>query len=114
MCMNCNHAGNPLKKIILLLVIMLGIGVVAYFIFTTTTSNHIIGASLPLILSFAACPLMCVVMGGLLVIMNRSKKRNDLAKEKMNPHEHIVDQPFIDPKQSLSEHLQNVHEKTSI
>jgi protein-S-isoprenylcysteine O-methyltransferase Ste14 len=109
--MNCNDTRNPSKKIILLLVMTLGIGAVAYFIFITP-SNPTMGSSLPLILSFAACPIMCAVMGGLMVIMNRIKKKNEVAKVKVNPRQQIVDQQFVETKHSLSEHSQNVHEKT--
>ena len=89
----------------------LGIGAAAYFIFITP-SIPTIGSSLPLILSFAACPIMCAVMGGLMVIMNRIKKKNEVAKVKVNPPQQLVDQQFVETKHSLSEHSQNVHEKT--
>ncbi len=98
----------------LFLVIAIGIGaVVTYFIFTTT-NNPAIVASIPLILSFAACPLMCVVMGAFMVIMNRSKKRKEVTRESANPKENMINQQPTEPKQSMLEHLQNVHEKTTI
>lgn len=106
---NCNDTRNPSKKIFLLLVMTLGIGAIAYFIFITP-SNPTIVSSLPLILSFAACPIMCAVMGGLMVIINRSNKKDELEKVKVNPHQQIVDQQIVEPKHSLSEHSQNVRE----
>lgn len=84
MCMNCNNSRSPLKKIILLLAITIGIGVIIYFPFVLT-SNPTIAASISLILSFAACPLMCVVMGGFMVVMNQNKKEIEIAKERINP-----------------------------
>lgn len=57
---------------------------------------------------------MCAVMGGLMVIMNRIKKKNEVAKVKVNPPQQLVDQQFVETKHSLSEHSQNVHEKTLI
>ncbi len=108
MCMTCNNTKRPLKKIILFLAI--GIGASTYFIFTTT-NNPAIGASIPLILSFASCPLMCVIMGGLMVAMNRSKKRKEVTKERANPKENMINQQPAESKQSVLEHLQNVREK---
>jgi len=83
--MNCNDSRNPLKKIILLLAITVAIGVIIYFPFVLA-SNPTIAASIPLILSFSTCPLMCVVMGGFMVVMNRKKEEIEIAKERINPH----------------------------
>lgn len=113
MCMSCNNTGKPLKKIMLFLAIAIGIGAATYFIFATT-NNPAIAASIPLIMSFAACPLMCVIMGGLMVVMNRSKKRKEVTKERANPKENMINQLPAESKQSVLEHLQNFREKTTI
>jgi hypothetical protein len=77
MCMSCNTKGFSRKrKIILLSSLGSGIAAVSYFTFTTT-SNPAVAATVPALLSVAACPAMCIGMGGMMWFMSRfSKKKN--------------------------------------
>ena len=81
MCMSCNNTNKiTKKKIMLFFTIVIVIGVATYFIFTTT-NNSAIAATIPVILSFAACPLMCAPMVGLIWLINQIKKKK-IHKEK--------------------------------
>ena len=64
----------------LFLSIIIGIGMATYFIFTTT-NNPVIASTISVILSFAACPLMCAPMAGLIWLINRKIKKK-VNKEK--------------------------------
>lgn len=108
--MTCNNTGKPLKKILLFLAMAIGIGVATYFVFTVT-NNPVFAASIPLILSFAACPLMCVVMGGFMWIMNRNKKKNNITKEKKaDPSANNIERRPVEHKQSIQEGSYNTQE----
>ena len=65
----------------LFLAIAIGIGVATYFIFTTTNNSAIAAATIPVILSFAACPLMCAPMVGLIWLINQIKKKKMYKEE---------------------------------
>ena len=111
MCMSCNSTKRPLKKIIIVLAMVIGIGVITYFVFSAT-NNPAFAASIPLIMSFAACPLMCVVMGGSMWLMNRYKKKNKLTKQtKLNPIENIIEKQPVEYNQSVLEASPNTNEK---
>lgn len=73
MCMACNTGKITKKKIALFSSIAVAIGATTYFTFTTT-NNPALAATIPLFLSFAACPAMCVGMGGIMWLMYRKKK----------------------------------------
>lgn len=75
--MSCNTKWlSKKKKIITFSSIGSGIAAVSYLTFSTT-SNPAIAATVPALLSLAACPAMCVGMGGVMWFMNRfSKKKN--------------------------------------
>jgi hypothetical protein len=77
MCMSCNTKGlSKNKKIILFSSLGSGIAAASYMTFTTT-SNPAIAATIPALLSVAACPVMCIAMGGVMWFMNRlSKNKN--------------------------------------
>jgi hypothetical protein len=77
MCMSCNTKGLSRKrKIIIFSSLGSGIAAVSYLTFTAT-SNPALAATIPALLSLAACPAMCVGMGGVMWFMSRfSKKKN--------------------------------------
>lgn len=111
MCMSCNNTRNPLKKISIVLAMVIGIGAITYFVFSAT-NNPVFAASIPLIMSFAACPLMCAAMGGSMWLMNRYKKRNNLAKEtKLNPIENDIEKQPVEHNKSVLEDSPNTNEK---
>lgn len=72
----------------LFLTIAIGIGMATYIIFATT-NNPVIAAIFPVILSFAACPLMCAPIAGLMWLINRKKRvkahKEIGSVEEMNP-----------------------------
>jgi hypothetical protein len=78
MCMSCNTKGLSRKrKIILFSSLGSGIAAVSYVTFTIT-SNPAISAAVSALLSLAACPAMCVGMGGVMWFVSRfSKKKNN-------------------------------------
>ena len=85
--MSCCNTGKITKKKIIVFSVI-GIAIVAtYFVFTATNSSAAL--ALPAILGFAACPAMCVAMGGVMWIAARfgsNKKQNN--SEKTSP-EHL-------------------------
>lgn len=74
--MACNTGKITKKKIALFSSIIVAMGATTYFIFSAT-NNPAIAATIPLILSFAACPAMCAGMGGIMWLMNRKKKSTE-------------------------------------
>jgi hypothetical protein len=54
----------------------LAIAIATYLVFTTT-NNPAIAATLSMLLSFAACPLMCAPVGGLMWFSRRSSTSTD-------------------------------------
>ena len=83
--MSCNTKGLSRKrKIIIFSSLGSGISAVSYLTFTTT-NNPAIAATVPALLSLAACPAMCVGMGGMIWFMNRfSKKKNKDNQKSIN------------------------------
>jgi len=77
--MSCGSGKITKKKIAIFSSIGIGIGITALsYIALTTTNNPILAATMPAVLGFAACPAMCVAMGGGMWFMNRlSKKKNN-------------------------------------
>lgn len=111
MCMSCNSTRKPLKKIILILAMVIGIGAITYFIFSAT-NNPVFAASIPLIMSFAACPLMCAAMGGSMWLMNRYKNKNNLAKEtNLNQVKNAIEKQPVEHNQSVLESSPNNNKK---
>jgi hypothetical protein len=78
MCMSCNTKGLSIRrKIILFSSLGSAIAGVSYLTFATT-SNPAVAATIPAILSFAACPVMCIAMGGVMWFVSRfSKNKNN-------------------------------------
>ena len=77
MCMACNSGKmSTKKKVISFSSAGLAIAIGAYLIFTTTKTPAL-AATLPALLPFAACPLMCVAVGGLMWFSRRSSISND-------------------------------------
>jgi hypothetical protein len=87
MCMSCNTKGlSTSKKIMLFSSLGSAIAGVSYLTFATT-SNPAVAATIPAILSFAACPVMCVAMGGAMWFVNRfSKNKNKDNQMVMTSH----------------------------
>src|SRR5712692_4681569 len=76
MCMSCNSAGKiTKKKIVVLSSAASGIAATTYVAFTLT-HNPAIAATMPALLSLAACPAMCVVMGGAFWLVRRFSGKN--------------------------------------
>ena len=76
MCMSCESRKITKKKIAIFSSIGVGITVLTYIAFITT-NNPVLAAAMPAVLGFAACPAMCIAMGGAMWFMNRlSKNKN--------------------------------------
>lgn len=73
MCMSCNTGRLTKKKIILLSLLVVGVTIGIYFVFSAT-NNPLIAAAIPALAAFAICLAMCAIMGGLIWVMNRSSK----------------------------------------
>lgn len=115
MCMTCNNTGKPLRKITLFLVIAIGIGIVVYFTFVMTNNPAIVAATIPLIMSFAFCPLMCAAMGMGMWVMNKRKK--NAQKENRNPtHNNTKQQQPLEKNIELvsGKPCGNIHHKDPI
>jgi hypothetical protein len=88
MCMSCNTKGLSRKrKIILFSSLGSGIAAISYLTFTVT-SNPAISATVPALLYLAACPAMCIGMGGMMWFMSRfSKKKKNKDNQKSINHD---------------------------
>lgn len=76
MCMSCNPGKTSTKrKVTIFSSVGLAAAITSYLIFTTT-NNPAIASALPALLSFAACPLMCAVMGGIMWFSRHSSTSN--------------------------------------
>jgi len=73
MCMSCSTGRLTKKKIIVLSLLVVGVTIGIYFVFSTT-NNPLIAAAVPALTAFAICPAMCAIMGGLIWVMNRSSR----------------------------------------
>jgi hypothetical protein len=63
------------RKVTIFLSVGLAIAITTYLVFTTT-NNPTIASALPALLSLAACPLMCAVIGGIMWFSRRSSTIN--------------------------------------
>jgi hypothetical protein len=76
MCMSCSTGRITKKKIAIFSSIGVLIVVGTYFAFITT-NNPAVAAAVPALLSFAACPAMCVAVGGIMWLSSRfSRNKN--------------------------------------
>lgn len=76
MCMSCNLGKTSIKKkVTIFSFVGLSIAIATYLAFMTT-NNPAIASALPALLSLAACPLMCAVIGGIMWFSRRSSTRN--------------------------------------
>ena len=76
MCISCNSAGKiTKKKIVVLSSAASGVAATTYVAFTLT-HNPAIAATIPALLSLAACPAMCVGMGGAFWLVRRFSRKN--------------------------------------
>lgn len=74
--MSCGTKGRTIKKkIAVLSSVALGIAVTAYAAFTLT-HNPAIAATVPALLSFAACPAMCAGICGACFLVNHLSSKN--------------------------------------
>jgi hypothetical protein len=84
MCMACDSGKTSTKKKIIIFSSMgIVIAIATYFVFTTT-NNPAIAATLPALISFTVCPLMCAAVGGLMWFSRRSSKSNDNHEDSHN------------------------------
>jgi hypothetical protein len=81
--MSCGSGKITKKKIAIFSSIGIGITALTYIAFTTT-NNPVIAASMPAVLGFAACPVMCIAMGGGMWFMNRLSKKKNNKNENQN------------------------------
>jgi hypothetical protein len=121
--MSCSTGRITKNRVVVFSSIGVLIVVGGYFGFTITT-NPAVAAAVPALLSFAACPAMCVAVGGIMWLSNhfsRNKKKNnnntsiDTTKEQesccssgisdLNKNER--------PQQRGIEILENKHQKDS-
>jgi hypothetical protein len=82
--MACHSGKTSTKKKIIIFSSMGIVMATATYLIFTTTNNPAIAASLPALLSFAICPLMCAAVGGLMWFSHRSSKSNDSHKDSHN------------------------------
>ena len=76
MCMACNNGVKITKrKVVVLSSAASGIAATTYVAFTLT-HNPAIAATIPALLSLAACPAMCVGMGGAFWLVRRFSGKN--------------------------------------
>ena len=76
MCMDCNSGGKiTKKKIVILSSAAAGMAATTYVAFTLT-HNPALAATMPALLSLAACPAMCVCMGGAFWLVTRFSGKN--------------------------------------
>ena len=74
--MTCGSGGKiTKKKIVVFSAVGSGIAVATYAAFTLT-HNLAIATTLPALLSLAACPAMCVGMGGAFLLVSRFSGKN--------------------------------------
>jgi hypothetical protein len=76
MCMSCSTGRITKKKIAIFSSLGILIVVGIYFAFITT-NNPAVAAAVPALLSFAACPAMCMAVGGIMWFSSRfSRNKN--------------------------------------
>lgn len=84
--MCCNSSGKiTRKKIVILSSLTLGIVVTTYAAFTLT-HNPGIAATIPALLSVAACPIMCVGMCGVFWVAHRLSGKSNNENESQIPN----------------------------
>jgi len=76
LCMSCNSERITKKKIVALLVVVIGVAATIYAI-SVATKNFAVLALSPLVLGFLGCPLMCAVMGGGIWLMGRRSRNKE-------------------------------------
>jgi hypothetical protein len=91
MCMSCH--GNNRKRI----AIIAGAGASAAGVITylSLAANPVAAAALPVVLVFAACPAMCVAMGGAMWLSRRFSKRKNQGQGRQQ-------QPVVNSKEEIS------------
>jgi hypothetical protein len=97
MCMSCgndseNNGGRKFGKKKIAILSMTGVGV-AGGTYLAATVNPAIGASIPALLTFAACPAMCAAMGATMWVSKRFSKRKNLTR---------VQEPVVNSKQEVA------------
>lgn len=100
MCMSCSSGKMTKKRIITLLVVVIGIAAAIYAI-SIATRNFAILAVSPLVLGLLACPLMCGIMAGGMWLSRRLSRNKDKTNLQSNSgtccqHGHEHDHDTID------------------
>jgi hypothetical protein len=75
MCMSCSPGKMSTKRKVTIFS-SVGLAAITSYLTFTTTNNPAISSALPVLLSLAACPLMCAVLGGIMWFSRRSSTRN--------------------------------------
>lgn len=99
MCMSCNNEKITKKKIIIFSLIGVAVVATTYFVYTATKSGAVF--ALPAVLGLAACPLMCVAMGGIMWLGARFGLKKD---KKEKPQKFKADQHSCCAKHSNEHH----------
>jgi hypothetical protein len=97
MCMSCgndseNNGERKFSKKRIAILSMTGAGV-AGGTYLAAAVNPAIGASIPALLTFAACPAMCAAMGATMWVSKRFSKRKNLTR---------VQGPVVNSKQEAT------------
>lgn len=94
--MSCSSGKMTKRRIITLLVVGIGI-ICTIYVVSKTTNNFAILTLSPLVLAFAACPIMCGVMGVGMWLMGRHSRNKQNANLNKNngrlPKFGIVNEP---------------------
>ena len=104
MQMACDSGKMSTKKRFIMFSSMGLVIAIATYVAFTTTNNPAMAAAIPVLLSFAACPLMCAVVEGLMWFSHRSSTSND--KHKGSSHSRPIDINAKAPPCSNQEILQ--------
>jgi hypothetical protein len=79
--MSCQ--GNNRKRIAI--IAGAGAGAAGVITYVSLAANPVAAAALPVVLAFAACPAMCVAMGGAMWLSRRFSKRKNQAQVQQQP-----------------------------
>jgi len=83
LCMSCSGRKMTKRRIITLVVVAIGIVATIYAV-SAATNNFAILAASPLVLAFAACPIMCAVMAGGMWLVGRLSRNKQKANVENN------------------------------
>ncbi len=108
LCMSCSGRKMTKRRIITLVVVAIGIVATIYAV-SAATNNFAILAASPLVLAFAACPIMCAVMAGGMWLVGRLSRNKHKASLQANSgtccqhdHDHDHDRLYNENKDTGS------------